>query len=142
MSNKEQLHTTNYTNTFIEVAEDCPATMGEVPPVKGTDKTIANMQFDMMIEDPYQYTSDDVIFHCYAQKNNISKRDLAEAREIFFSKGQPCMRSSPLTKRYGFGVHSNEEGKVALYAIETKEYKQLAKDKKLKVVKAMRSKRA
>jgi hypothetical protein len=31
-------HTTNYTNTFIEVAEDCPAAMAEVPKSKGSVK--------------------------------------------------------------------------------------------------------
>ena len=28
-------HSTNYTNTFIEVSDDCPAAKGEVPPIKG-----------------------------------------------------------------------------------------------------------
>lgn len=134
-------HTTNYTNTFIEVAEDCPAKQGEVPPVKG-EKTIANLQFDMIYDHPYEYTSDDVVFHCYAVKNKLKKSELKEAREQFFSKGQACLRCSPLTKRYGFGVHSNAEGKVALFPIESKEYKQFSKDKKLEKVKAMRSKRA
>ena len=31
-------HTTNYHNTFIEIAEDCPATQSEVPPLKGKKK--------------------------------------------------------------------------------------------------------
>jgi hypothetical protein len=72
-------------------------------------------------------------------KNKIAKSELKEAREQFFSKGQPCLRASPLTKRYGFGVHHNEKEKVALYACETAEYKKLSHDKQLKVVKAMRS---
>jgi hypothetical protein len=28
------IHTTNYFNTFIEVAEDCPVIVAEVPPQK------------------------------------------------------------------------------------------------------------
>jgi hypothetical protein len=28
------MHTTNYLNTFIEVAEDCPVKAAEIPPVK------------------------------------------------------------------------------------------------------------
>jgi hypothetical protein len=132
-------HTTNYENTFITIADDCRAQQGEMPPVKGTEKTVANLQFDLVYEHPYQYTSDDVVFHCYAQKNNIPENELAEARTQFFSKGQPCLRASPLTKRYGFGVHHNKEGKVALYACETPEYQKFANDSSLKVVKAMRS---
>jgi hypothetical protein len=77
----------------------------------------------------------------YCAKNKISNIDVDTEREKFFSKGQPCFRSSPLTKRYGWGVHSNEEGKVAIYPLESDEYKKLSNDKNLKELKAMRSKR-
>ena len=134
-------HTTNYKNTFIEVAEDCPVNAAEIPPVKA-EKTAANLQFEMIIDHPYQFTSDDVIFHVFATKNGISgKQKIKEEREAFFSKGQPCMRSSPLTKRYGWGVHHNEEGKIALYPVGSADYKKLSKDKSIAHVKAMRSKR-
>lgn len=136
-----KVHTTNYENTFIEIAEDCPAKMGEVPPVKGDAKTVANLQFDMIIDNPYKYTSDDVLFHVYAVRNDVKKTDFKEAREQFFSKGQPCFRASPLTKRYGWGLHNDANSKIALYACETAEYKKLAKDKTLKVVKAMKTSR-
>lgn len=66
---------------------------------------------------------------------------MAKAREQFFSKGQACFRSSPLGKRYGWGVHSDGKGKIAIYAVESPEYKKLAKDKSLEHVKAMRSKK-
>jgi Family of unknown function (DUF6157) len=137
------MHTTNYYDTFILVAEDCPVTSGEIPPLKGNDKTIANLHFEMVVDNPYKYTSDDIIFHAYAIKNCISgKAALAAARETFFSKGQACLRASPLTKRYGWGVHSNAEGKVAIYDTGSKEYKQFSKDKTIKQLKAMRSKKA
>jgi hypothetical protein len=137
------MHTTNYYDTFIQVAEDCPVTNGEIPALKGNDKTIANLHFEMVIDNPYKYTSDDVIFHAYAIKNSISgKAALDAAREAFFSKGQACFRASPLTKRYAWGVHSNAEGKIAIYAADSKEYKQFSKDKTIKQLKAMRSKKA
>lgn len=136
------IHTTNYTNTFIETAPDCPTTRGEMPPPKGDEKTIAGIQFDLLYEHPYKYDSDEVLFMCHAIRKGISKNEMAEAREVFFSRGQPCMRASPLTKRYGWGVHSNAEGKIAIYGMETEGYKQLSEDKRLKVVKAVRSKKA
>ncbi|MBL0740412.1 DUF6157 family protein [Chryseolinea lacunae] len=132
--------TTNYTDTFIEVAEDSPAKKAEIPPQK-TEKTVAARQFDMLYDHPYQYTSDDVIFAVHAEKNNIAKKDFTSARREFFSKGQACFRSSPLAKRYGWGVHSDAHGKIAIYPLESAEYKKLAKDKSLQHVKAMRSKR-
>ncbi|MCF8448843.1 MAG: DUF6157 family protein [Taibaiella sp.] len=132
-------HTTNYENTFIAIADDCPAAIGEIPPLKDAGKTVANMQFDMVIEHPYKYTSDDVIFAVFALRNGVPKNELEEARTQFFSKGQRCFRASALTKRYGWGVHSDTDGKIALYACETKEYQRLLTDNKLKVVKAMKS---
>lgn len=134
-------HTTNYFNTFIQVADDSPAVAGEVPPVKGDNKTAANIQFEMVKQHPYTYTSDDVLFAVYAQKNDLTKSELKKAREQFFSKGQPCFRASPLTKRYGWGVHSDENGKIALYGCETEAYKKFSADKKVTVVKAMKSAR-
>ncbi len=135
------MHTTNYQNTFIEVADDCPVRIGEVPPQKGDNKTAANSQFDLIANNPYKYTSDDVLFQVFAEKNKINRGEQPAAREQFFSKGQPCLRSSPLAKRYGWGVHNDAEGRVAIYAVDSPEYKILAKDKALQHVRAMRSRR-
>lgn len=132
-------HTTNYYDTFIEISADCPATDGEVPPAKGDAKTAANIQFDMISKNPYKYTSDDVMFQVFAHKNDLTEAEYEEARKQFFSKGQPCFRASALTKRYGWGLHSNEEGKIALYPSGSPEYEQFRNDKSLTVVKAMRS---
>ncbi|MEH6308753.1 DUF6157 family protein [Olivibacter sp. CPCC 100613] len=100
-----KIHTTNYLNTFIAVADDCIAKKGEIPPEKKSGKTLANRQFDLIMKHPYQYTSDDVLFQCFAQKSDL-KGNLTMARTAFFSKGQACLRSSPLAKRYGWGIHS------------------------------------
>lgn len=136
------MHSTNYFNTFIQIAEDCPVSVAEIPPVKGDNKTIANLQFEMMAHNPYKHSSDEIIFNVFAIKNNISKSDLKTEREKFFSKGQACLRSSPLAKRYGWGFHHDENGKVALFAVDSKEYQKLTEDKALKQTKAMRSKKA
>lgn len=134
-------HSTNYENTFIEVAEDCPVSAAAAPPPK-PQKTIAEMQYEMISKHPYRYSSDDVIFECYVQKNDIPQSEKLDARNLFFSKGQACLRSSPLTKRYGFGVHSDKNGKIALYPVESEEYRNFLKDDSIKKVKAMRSKRS
>ena len=134
-----KVHTTNYQNVFIEIAEDCPAMKGEIPPLKNNEKTVANIQFEMLAGNPYKFTSDDVLFHIFANKNNASETEQVNAREQFFSKGQPCFRASPLTKRYGWGIHSNDEGKIALYGCETEDYKKLSCNKSLRVIKAMKT---
>lgn len=132
-------HTTNYQNTFIAIADDCTAVAGEMPPIKGDKKTVANLQFELVYKHPYKYTSDEVLFQIYAERNDLAKEELPAARVVFFSKGQACLRASPLAKRYGWGIHNNAEGRVALFGCETEKYGQFAKDKEMKVVKAMRS---
>ncbi len=134
-----KMHSTNYQNTFIQAADDCPATQGEIPPGKGDAKTVAQMQFELVSQNPYKFTSDDVFFQVYAQRHDLTPSEQQAAREQFFSKGQPCFRASPLTKRYGWGIHNNAEGKVALYGRETMEYEKFITDKSLKVVKAMKT---
>lgn len=139
MTKKSKIHTTNYFNTFIEVAEDTKVVAGIQPPSKKDKKTIAEMQYDLISNHPYQLTSDDILFQVYADRNDLIKSEYKQAREQFFSKGQPCFRASPLTKTYGFGIHSDENGKVALYGMETDEYQNFLVNSKIQKVKAMRS---
>lgn len=136
-----KIHTTNYKDTFIEVADDCPTEISEIPRSKGDKKTVAEMQFEILSKNPYKYTSDDVLFQVYADRNDLSKAEYKTAREQFFSKGQPCFRASPLTKRYGFGVHFDTNKKIAIFGQETSEYKQFIKNNGIAKVKAMRSKK-
>ncbi|QDU25387.1 hypothetical protein ETAA8_04550 [Anatilimnocola aggregata] len=134
------MKSTNYYDTFIEVAEDCPVEAAEAPAQCGEGKSVPQLQYEMIFKHPYQYTQDDVLFAVHAERNGIRKND-AQEREKFFWKGQPCLRCSSLGKRYGWGIHSDSNGKVALYPVESKEYKKLASDKKLKRVKEMRTKK-
>jgi len=52
---------------------------------------------------------------------------------------QPCFRASPLTKTYGFGIHCDSSGKVALCGMETEEYQGFLSDSRIKKLKAMKS---
>ncbi len=134
-----KIHSTNYTDTFIVIADDCPVTSGQVPPAKGETRTVAGIQFDLIRKNPYRFTSDDVLFQVFAERNDLTKTEYKAAREAFFSRGQPCLRASPLTKRYGWGVHHDQNGKIAIYGCETAEYKKFISDKSLAVIKAMSS---
>jgi len=89
------MYATNYFNSFITVADDCPVSVAIVPPQK-TNKTATNIVYEMI---------------------------------------------KKLTKRYGWGIHFDAEGKVALYAVESEEYNHLSQNKNLKMLKAMRSKK-
>jgi hypothetical protein len=131
----------NYYDAFIHVAEDSKATTGIAPEPKGGKETIASLQYELISERPYRRTQDDVLFEVYAHRNQIPKKELKREREKFFSKGQPCLRTSPLCKIYGWGIHFNQAGQAALHAVDSTEYKRYSKDRTLKQVKAMRSKK-
>ena len=124
------MHSTNYTDTFITIAPDSDATLGTVPK-ETANPTVALRTFRMVRDHPYRYTSDDVIFTVHADRAGIPASKRAAARKEFFSKGQACFRSSDLAKRYGWGFHSDGDGKVAVYGVDTAEYKAFASGTRL-----------
>jgi hypothetical protein len=134
--------TTNYVGTFIQVAEDSVAVTAEIPPPGAKAPTVAALQHELIAAHPYELTSDDVLFEVHARRHDIPAEDRLEARQEFFAKGQACLRSSPLGKRYGWGIHHDAQGRVALAAVESEEYAALASDETLRQLTAMRSKRA
>lgn len=135
-----KIHSSNYFDTFIEVAEDTKAEYGTIPPTK-EKKTVAEMQYELIAKNPYKFSSDDIFFQVFADRNDLIHSEYEQARQKFFSKGQPCFRASPLTKTYGYGVHCDSNGKVALVGMETDEYQKFLVDKNIKKVKAMKSSR-
>lgn len=133
---------TNYTGTFIQVADDCPVRAAEQPPVSDKAPTVAALQYALISERPYELTSDDVLFEVHAARQALPTEARTAAREEFFAKDRACLRSSPLGKRYGWGIHHDTDGRVALVPLGTDEYQALAADPAVKQLKAMRSKRA
>lgn len=81
-----KIHTTNYFDTFIEVAEDTKASCDTQPPTK-ENGTIAEMQYSVIAKNSYKYTSDDLLFQVFAERDNLLKAVHKQAREEFFSKG-------------------------------------------------------
>lgn len=141
MKLNDQTHTTNYINTLIVIAADSKTAQGIIPVLKNDKKTIALLQFEIITQNPYKYSSDDVLFQVYAVRNDLIASEYNEARNQFFSKGQACFRASPLTKQYGWGVHANEEGKIALYDCCSEEYQSLLNNPMVIKVKAMQTSR-
>jgi hypothetical protein len=60
------------------------------------------------------------------------------------SKPHPCLRASMLPKKFGWGVHYDSEGRIALYGKESPEYRtwaSTADPEGPKLISAMRNKR-
>ncbi len=142
-------HSTNYCNTFIAVAPDCPVEAGTPPPSRKTPSA-SERAFAMVFAAPYAHTSDDVLFTVFADRKNIPPEQRDAARAAFFAKPQACMRASDLAKKYGWGVHHDHEGHVALVPMQSQEYEAFASGQSVcpttgepvTVKFAMRSKRA
>jgi hypothetical protein len=134
-------HTTNYEQAFIVIADDSAAERGTMPPAKQDNPSIAARTWRMIAGHPYEYTSDDVIFTVWADRRGIPESERPAARAEFFSKGQACLRASDLGKKYGWGIHHDERGRVAIYGVESPEYAAFVDDPAVKKVKAMRSSR-
>lgn len=131
--------TTNYFNTLIEPAEDCKASESTVPAERAGKPTVATMQYGMLADHAYEYDSDDVLFAVYAERNGMEPT--TENRAAWLAKGQPCFRASPLTKQFGWCVHSDEHGRIALVEAGSAEHARLAEDESVSKIRAMRNKR-
>lgn len=136
----------NYYQTFIAVADDCPVTRSVVPPARGGHKTVALLQYEMLAGNPHGLTQEDVLFETWLRRQDLGdppEAERAALRGRFFVKSQACLRASPLPKMYGWGLHFDGEGRVALCPMESEAYRRLvAGADGVKVLKAMRSRRA
>jgi hypothetical protein len=136
------------TDTFVLVAPDCPVSSAVVPEGKQTNRPAHVIQYKVLTARPYTLTLEDLIFETYILREGIAKNEVkkraAAIRAELFSKPHACMRASALPKRYGWGVHYDSNGRLALYPMESADYKKFAagKVKGVKVVAAFRSKRA
>lgn len=134
----------NYSDTFIKVAPDCPAQTAIVSQARGAKPTLALIHFQLIGSAPYAYTHDDVLWLGHARHKELKADEATlEARAAFFSKPQPCLRTSALAKSFGWSLHFNAEGKVALYPVQSEEYRRFASgdESRLKVIHAMRNRR-
>ena len=134
----------NYVNTFIAVAQDCKATSGKIPPSRGSSETVAQIQYRMIAGSPYLYTQEDILFESWfaRQKLSTTEDEKNKLRDEFFKKDQPCLRTSPLTRTYGWGIVFDAVGRAALCSVDSEEYQQFEESDAYTTVKALRTKRA
>lgn len=131
--------TTNYTNTLIEPAEDCKASTSTVPAERSGKPTVATMQYAMLAGHPYEYDSDDVLFAVHAARKGEPQTE--ETRASFFATGQPCFRASPLTKQFGWCIHSDARGRIALVESGSADHERLVAEVSVKKIRALRNAR-
>ena len=111
----------DYTSTFITVAPDTSAVAGVEP----TGTTIAATTFSLIASAPYALRSSDVIFQVWASRHDVDPSS-ADEWASFYSTPHACLRSSDLGKRYGWGIHADADGRLAVYAVGSESYETLA----------------
>lgn len=134
-----KLHSINYFNTLITPSPDAKATLGPVVPKAGT---IGAVQYDLLANAPYEMTSDDILISVLGIRKDVPRDEWPELRAQIFSKGQPCMRLSPLVKSMGWALHHDGEGRVALVDVASVTYRDLYDDEDTRKIHGMRNKRA
>lgn len=128
------------THILVTPAPDCPAAAAVIPPAKARP-TRATIEYDLLAAAPYSldhYSFTHAVHCAMAEAGGKPALDFPS----YHSKGQPCMRASPLTKRYGWAAHYDAEGKLALVDPGSATYAALLADPDLPKSPAMRSKRA
>ena len=125
------MHSTNARDTLITPSADCPVAKGTIPEKPGT---VATVQYALLAR-AYAMTSDDLLHAAHCARGGEKSRD------EFFAKPQACLRASPLVKQFGWGVHHNPEGRIALLDPESEVYAGLLADPTVKKTPGMRSKR-
>jgi hypothetical protein len=135
----------SYSQTFITIAPDCPVDKAEIPLPKKDFVPSHLIQYQLLTQNPYQFNHEDLIFEVFVRQKEIPQHLLdtegQKIREELFCRRHPCLRASALTKRYGFGAHYNDEGKIALYPVESEDYKAFLDNETVKKIPAMRTKR-
>ncbi|MEI3607711.1 DUF6157 family protein [Pseudogracilibacillus sp. SE30717A] len=131
----------SYKNTFITISEDSTVESGNIPLPRNNKPTIASIEYDLISNNPYKYTEKDVQFNTYLIRNQIESNDLEELREQFFNKPKACFRASPLVKKYGWGIHYDNDGKIALFDAKSEDYNRFVKSDNVTLLKGIRSKR-
>ncbi len=130
-----------YTNTFITIADDCPATMAKNPTRDKDTLTRAEIEYNLLTYEPYTYNHLEFT-HLVHTRHKAQSGDVPLAFDEFHAKGQPCMRASALVKRYGWGAHYDAKGRIAIYSLDSAEYANFCDDGDTKLLKGMRNKRA
>lgn len=131
------MHSVGYFDTLISPSEDCAA-VAIVPAKAGT---VAAMQFEMLSQ-AYALTGDDLLVAVTGTRREVPKDEWDALRAELFAKGQPCLRASPLVKTFGWALHYDAQGRIALIDPASDRFAALATDTSIKQLRGMRSKRA
>jgi hypothetical protein len=117
-------------NTLITIAQSSSNT-SFAPESKSKKKTVKEVLFKVLKENPYKYKQYDLFYEVHINQ-------LKKSEELKLEKYK--LQRSELCALLGWGIHGNEEGKLALVSAESPEYKELLNNSKINKKKAYNKK--
>jgi hypothetical protein len=114
---------------LIEVATDTSAVRGEVPSDSGISKTIARISYEVLADNPYRFDEREFYHEVHVVRRGRTNLKIENYN----------IKRLALVKKYGWGIHRNAHGKLALVACESSRYKELQADPRVKRTKAYRN---
>ncbi|MBX3593150.1 DUF6157 family protein [Sphingomonas sp.] len=111
--------TTNDRDLLVTVSGDTPTDTARVPEKPGS---VAAVQYALLAGRPYAMTSDDLLHAAHRARGGEVDR------AAFFATPRACLRASPLVKQFGWGIHHDTDGRIALVAMESADYARLLAD--------------
>lgn len=112
---------------LIKISEDSPTDKCLRPENEGT---VEYIKFQVLIDSPYKYNEKE-----FFEEVHFNQRGKKHLRIETYS-----LKRVGLAKRYGWGIHINENKKIALVPCDSKKYTDLLNDPKVKKSKAYRNK--
>jgi hypothetical protein len=102
-------------NTLITIAESSSKT-SEIPVSKRKKGTVKEVLFRALKENPYKHKQYDLFYEVHI--NQLKKNTTLKLSTYMLQKSELCAL-------LGWGIHGNEEGKLALIPAESEKYKEL-----------------
>ena len=66
----------NYYDTFIRVAADCPVSEAVVPSGRREEKSIPQVEYELLSENPYTFTQEELLFAVRVLRQGIDEAEL------------------------------------------------------------------
>ncbi|SDP61289.1 DUF6157 family protein [Desulforhopalus singaporensis] len=111
---------------LITISEDSPTTTSIIPE---NDGTLPYLKYEILISNPYCYTELEFFKEVHHVKRNKPHLKIDSYR----------LRRMHLPKRFGWGVHINEQKKIAIIPCESAQYQKLLEDESVKKLGAYRN---
>ncbi|MEM5532434.1 DUF6157 family protein [Pseudoalteromonas arctica] len=100
---------------LILISPDSKTEVASIPP---EGKTVTRIAYEVLIENPYLYTEQE-----FMREVHIVRRKCSNLKINKYS-----IKRSDLLKKFGWGVHKDSNGKMALVAVDSDHYRRLSKE--------------